>query len=105
VEVIVLEGGMPEQPADAIEWDNVLYGDIDCNTDISIADVIIISKYIINENMYPLKNATAKENADCSYDNVVDSKDVLKLTEYSLGSVDIMAMGPADKAGCPMYYN
>ncbi|MGN0614276.1 MAG: DUF5620 domain-containing protein [Porcipelethomonas sp.] len=91
-------------PDTVIDWDNVLYGDVDLNKKVSVADVTKLAKYLASNNIYPLQNATAKENADCSYDHLINNSDLSKLIEYCLTKISLDDLGPADKSNIP-YYN
>ena len=57
----------------------VLFGDVDCDGDVRINDVVLLNKYLA-------KNATVSpqglKNADCEYDNQINSKDTTKIKQF-----------------------
>ncbi|MGN0613292.1 MAG: glycoside hydrolase family 9 protein [Porcipelethomonas sp.] len=71
---------------DEIDWSRVIYGDVDLNGKVSVSDTVRLAKYLASKTLYPL-NATAVENADCLYDNVIDARDGQRLIEFCLGLV------------------
>ncbi|MBQ1463846.1 MAG: dockerin type I repeat-containing protein, partial [Ruminococcus sp.] len=52
----------------------IVYGDVDLNGSVSLADVVMVLQYASNAQKYPL-DADALRNADVNGDNVVDAKD------------------------------
>lgn len=48
-----------------IDWDKVKYGDVNQDGYVDSADIVVINKYLLSQVEYPMKNATAMENADC----------------------------------------
>jgi len=90
-------------PDTIVDWSRVLYGDVNVDTKVNLSDLIVLSKHLANAKIYPLKNATATENADTAYDGVINSNDALKLVEYTLTTIDLLDLGPKDKSNCPMY--
>ena len=83
-------------PDPDIDWEHVLWGDVDVNGAVDLADVTELSKYLLSPKSYPLKNATARENADCKWDHKIDSPDLSKLIEYNLGKITMDELGPED---------
>ena len=81
---------------DDIDWDKVIWGDVDVNGLVELADVTALSKYLLSDKAFPLKNATAKENAQCKYDGVIDIIDLSKLIEYNLRTISMDDLGPQD---------
>ena len=57
----------------------VLFGDVDCDGDVRINDVVLLNKYLA-------KNAKVSpqglKNADCEYDNQINSKDTTKIKQF-----------------------
>ena len=63
-------------------------GDIDLNNEQGTADIIILSKYIANSQLYPITDPTALANADMNQDKEINSLDASILVELSLGSFE-----------------
>lgn len=92
-------------PDSVIDWTKVLYGDVNVDGKVNVADVTYLAKHFIIEKTYPFINATAKENSDVEYDSEINKIDLSKLIEHCLGAVDLMDLGPADKSDIPYYKN
>lgn len=90
-------------PDTVIDWGRVLYGDVNVDGSVALADVVVLSKHLVNTQLFPLLNATAKENANCQYDDNIDNFDNIKLIEYNSGVLTLLDLGPEDKSNCPMY--
>ena len=100
----------PVDPSTTIDWSRVLYGDVNVDGRVGLADSIVLAKYLLSPDVCPLVSgsmakykATAEENAQCYYDDIIDSKDGEKLNEYNISTIDLLDLGPADKSKCPMY--
>ena len=80
--------------------DDYIYGDVNLDGTVGIADCIKLSKYLISQVAFPLGNNTpetaakAYEQANVDYDGSVNTQDLLKLVEYNLGTVMITELGP-----------
>lgn len=61
-------------------------GDVNLDSDVGIADVLLLSKYTTNPYVYPITDLTAYSNADLNWDGQVDSVDTSILIETFLGS-------------------
>ena len=59
-------------------------------TQVAIADIVVLSKYVISSKLYPLENATAVENADVTHDSEVTSADTQKLIEYIVNAISTL---------------
>ena len=81
---------------EGVDWDKVIWGDVDVNGAVELADVTELSKYLLSSKSFPLKNATARENADCKWDHKIDSPDLSKLIEYNLTKITMDDLGPQD---------
>ena len=95
---------------DDIDWSKVMYGDVNVDGEVGLADSITLTKYLLSSDLYPLVSgekakykATAEENAQCYYDGIIDQKDVENLNEYNISSVNLLDLGSADKSKCPLY--
>ena len=79
VDIIIAEsGGIPVSTP-------TLKGDADVNGEVSLSDVVCLSKYNLNSTSFPLKNETAMANSDMNSDGVVDGLDTSALIEDQLG--------------------
>jgi len=78
-----------------------IYGDVDLNGTVELADVTRLGKYLVNKVAFPLGSGTAEteakamEQADVKYDKVVDAVDLSGLIEYNLGKKALKDLGPA----------
>ena len=80
-------------PDDIIDWDKVLYGDVNIDGNINIADVVTLNMYLLYPEVNKL-NATAKENAQVVYDGIIDTQDSLLLMNYVAMIVTVDQLGP-----------
>ena len=68
----------------------VLYGDVNCDGDVRINDVVLLNKYLA-------KNATVTAqgllNADCEKDDKVDTKDATKIKQFLALLIDRSELG------------
>ena len=60
-----------------------LRGDADMNGMVDLADLVAVSKHVLNRTAFPLKNSA---NADMNGDGVIDGVDISALIEEQLGS-------------------
>ncbi len=84
-------------PDSIIDWDRVLYGDVNVDKSVNSTDVVVLNKYLLSDEAYALKNATAKENANCVYDEELNSKDSMAIINYVLELSDLNDLGPINK--------
>lgn len=99
ITVIVKDKQEPTEPFDPekdIDWDKVIWGDVNVDGSVDLVDVVVLSQYLLSNKAYPLKNATARENAQCKYDGIIDIADNSKLIEYNLGAIKMDNLGPSD---------
>ena len=80
-------------PDDIIDWDKVLYGDVNIDGNINIADVVTLNMYLLYPEVNKL-NATAKENAQVVYDGIIDTQYSLLLMNYVAMIVTVDQLGP-----------
>jgi len=73
-------------PTGSVDTSKLKVGDVDLDGSVNLTDMITLSKYLVNANIYPI-NATAHKNADCNYNGVVDASDNAKLAEYLLSAL------------------
>ncbi len=85
-------------PDTVVDWSMVLYGDVNVDGRVTLADVVALAKYRLSDTVFPLKNATAMENADVVYDHAIETRDTSLLSEYNLKNKTIDDLGPKDKS-------
>lgn len=91
-------------PTIDIDWASVLYGDVNLDTYVDTADLVMLNMYILDPETYPIKNATARENAQCYYDapeKLIDSYDASILLNYIAMLIKYEEIGPKDKINVP----
>ncbi len=82
-------------PDDIIDWDKVMYGDVNLDTKVNVADVVALNMYLLNSEANKL-NATQKENAQCVYDDELNASDSSMLMNYVSMMVTIDKLGPQE---------
>lgn len=73
----------------------IKYGDVNTDGLINSADVVVLNKFLINNEKYSLTSAIAYENANCVYDSSINTKDSMAIinvvlniiTEDKLGNI------------------
>lgn len=73
------------------ETTSTLYGDVNVDGVVNIIDVVLLARYIAQDNEVTV-NAAGIANADCSYDQVIDAGDITSLQLY-LAGFDVV-LGP-----------
>ena len=76
-----------------IDWDKVKYGDVNQDGYVDSADIVVINKYLLSQVEYPMKNATAMENADCDRDGEITTKDSFVIINCALGLINESQIG------------
>lgn len=64
---------------------DALYGDTNLDKSVSVVDLVYLNKYIVNIIKF---NDQQKLNADCFYDNGIDSNDASALLNYLAEKID-----------------
>ena len=59
-----------------------LYGDVDCNGVIEINDIVLLARYIAQDQDIPAISAEGLANANCIQDKNVDSSDLTQIARY-----------------------
>lgn len=80
---------------DAELLENALWGDVNVDGTVSIADVVKLNLYLLNN----VDNALTEQgfvNANCLYDEIVDSSDSTFLMNYVVMLIHYTEMGPQD---------
>ncbi len=71
----------------------VLWGDVNCDKQVTIADVVLLNKYIAkNANV----SAQGLKNANCQNDNNVDTKDAACIKGYLALVIEYSVLGKTD---------
>lgn len=84
-----------------------LYGDVDLDDRVDIADVAKLSKYLLNKSSYPLGNGDEKSEkkamiqADVTHDDIIDTRDISRIIEYNLVKLTIDDLQLTPSAGQP----
>ena len=81
-------------PADAQE-DETLYGDVDCNGTVEIADVVLLSRYVAQDKDAKAVTAQGLLNADCVKDGTVDMEDITAIARYLAHLIEASQLGKA----------
>ena len=81
-------------PADAQE-DETLYGDVDCNGAVEIADVVLLSRYVAQDKDAKAVTAQGLLNADCVKDGNVDMEDITAIARYLAHLIEASQLGKA----------
>ena len=76
-----------EQPTQPVPVTATMYGDVDENGTVELADVTRLAKYLVSRASFPLNSAQGEKNADLTRDGVVNALDLSKLIEYNLGNI------------------
>lgn len=65
----------------------IKYGDVNTDGFVNSTDVVVLNKYLINKEKYPLTSDIAYENADCVYDSSINSKDSMAIINVVLNII------------------
>ena len=78
-----------------IDLSTIIYGDVDLNGDVDLADITMLAKYMLSNVSYPLGEANdpaseqrAKISADINGDKSINSIDLSRLIEFNLGKLE-----------------
>ena len=63
---------------------SLIFGDVDNSGVVDLADVTMLSKFIMNSSVYAI-GEKAQLQADVTHDAVIDARDLSKLIEFNLG--------------------
>ncbi len=72
--------------------DGTLYGDVNNDTDVNIADIVKLNMYLLNKTLNPISEI-GKANADCVRDNVINTADSTLIMNYVAMMIDISQLG------------
>ena len=70
-----------------------LYGDINLDGNIGIDDVVLLARYVAEDNGVTIQ-PQGLEQANCSYDNTIDADDLTALARYLAHLSTADALGP-----------
>lgn len=85
---------------EGIDWGRVKYGDVNLDTKINVSDAVTLNMYLLNSETNKL-NATARENAQCVYDGIIETNDSAMLLNYVAMIVPISQLGPQEGQKVP----
>ena len=71
-------------PTADIPDSSLIFGDVDNSGLVDLADVTMLSKFIMNASVYALDDK-AQLQSDVTHDKIIDARDLSKLIEYNLG--------------------
>ena len=87
----------------AIDLSGIIYGDVDLDGNVDLADVTTLAKHLLSGVSYPLGNRSegskerAEISADVNGDRIIDARDLSKLIEYNLGQLSLRDLTPIVK--------
>ena len=82
-----LAGSQPDPDPDA------LYGDVNVDGEITIADAVMLARYIAEDKAVKVSEQ-GTINANCAYDNTIDSSDLTAIARYLAHLIEQSALGP-----------
>jgi len=71
---------------------NISWGDVDCNGEVKVADVILLNRFI-GEDIAISVTVQGLLNADCAYDGDVTPEDSTQILKYLAGMIPYSALG------------
>ncbi len=72
--------------------DGELYGDVNLDNEVDIADIVAINMYLLNPDQMSL-DIKAKANSDCERNNVIDATDSTMIMNYVAMIIDKVQLG------------
>ncbi|MGN0621201.1 MAG: dockerin type I domain-containing protein [Porcipelethomonas sp.] len=75
-----------------VDPDKMMYGDVDCNGSVEIADVVTLNKYILDNSTSVTAQGLA--NADCEYNQKVEMSDSAKIVNFLAKIITEDQLGP-----------
>ena len=64
-----------------------MYGDVNLDGDVDIADAVLLNKAIAGAVML---NEQAKKNADCHADGAIETNDSISLLQFLVRTIDTL---------------
>lgn len=81
------QGPTTAAPTPPVDIKPTALGDVDCNGEAcAVADIVILSKYLINQSIVTI-TPQGLANANVNFDDIVDSRDLMSITEFALGAI------------------
>lgn len=71
-----------------------LYGDVNDDKTVTIADVVMLARYVSQDSTLERFSETQVANADCAYDEQIDVEDISKISRFLAGFVKSSELGP-----------
>ena len=66
------------------KWDVYVYGDVNIDGNIEIADAVLLNKYLVDSATL---SKVGKLNADCNKDGKISPEDTLTILKYLVGTI------------------
>lgn len=76
--------------------EKVKYGDVNVDGFVNSTDVVVLNKYLLSKTKYALVSDVALENANCVYDEFIDSKDSMAIVNFVLEFITEDELGPQE---------
>ncbi len=81
----------PVTTDDGIDWDKVLYGDVDVDGEVRLNDIIQFNKHFVGAVVL---SPTARENANCVYDDLLNMADNMEIANVLVYKITQEQLGP-----------
>ncbi len=81
----------PPVTTPGIDKDKVLYGDVDLDGEVRLNDIIQFNKHFVGAVVL---SPTARENANCVYDELLNMSDNMKIANYLVFKITQADLGP-----------
>ena len=81
----------PSETETSTSSENNLYGDVNVDDDITIADAVLLNKYLVNSASL---SDQGKINADAFFDGKITSDDTLAILKLIVGTYDSLPVNP-----------
>ena len=75
--------------------DDAVYGDVNCDGEVTIADVVMLSRYVAEDTeLNPVPSEQGLKNADCESNGNIDSGDITAIARYLAHLIEADQLGP-----------
>ncbi|MBQ8905731.1 MAG: 1,4-beta-glucanase [Ruminococcus sp.] len=89
----IIYGQLGDGSSAGEEETDTIYGDVNLDGAVSIADVVLLARYVSQDDTVTVK-PQGKLNADCAFDDVIDASDVSQISLYIGGLIEASDLGP-----------
>lgn len=77
------------------ETGDTLYGDVNCDGEVTISDVVMLSRYVAQDTeLNPVPSAQGLKNADCESNGNIDAGDITAIARYLAHLIEASQLGP-----------